>query len=294
MVEDPKPPAYEPVALNGEDADGTNPSVEAGGSAQPQLVTSSRRSINRVLYSVAGWRASFRGIVCAFFMNVATGIVAGIFSAVPFVPSFVGTLLATMALIQLHTTWVHIVIAAPNPLPWYKRLPPFKRTFDATCIPVFVYWAATTLAGWVPWLLASAMNLPLWDPKAPNEIPAYDSSMAWKTTVISIVSFLFAFLVVLPAYVVLVRVQASLLPEGEDPIIPFDRSFDGTVEPSIVSGRGYVTWRDALRTFPRASWIRLYKLVFKAFLVGLAVWITFAAVLVPQIIFTGHKVEHVN
>ena len=60
-------------------------------------------------------------------------------------------------------------------------------------------------------------------------------------------------LFVVPAHVVLARIQASLLSPDEDTIIPFDKTFDGTVTEPAVAGKGYVNMRNALQTFPRAS-----------------------------------------
>ncbi len=275
MVEDPQPPAYEPVALN-DDADG--PALPT----EPKAITSSLRDTNRLLFSVGGWRASFRGILCASALLTATMLVGGIFGIIPFVPSFIGTLLASLALVQLHTTWVHIIISNPSPLPFWKRLPPFRKTLEATWVPVIAHWFSVTLLGWVPGALVYALGLPIWDPKEKNKVPHFEPSMAWKGGIIALVFLAVTVFLVVPAQVILVRVQASLLPPGEDPIIPFDRSFDGTVEPAIVGGKGYVTWRNALKTFPRSSWVRLYVLYLKAFLVTWGVYFLWAVVVIPE------------
>ena len=75
--------------------------------------------------------------------------------------------------------------------------------------------------------------------------------------------------------------QASLLPPDEDTIIPFDRTYGGTLEPAVV-GRGYVSVGDALRTFPRASWVRVYVLHAKIFAAVLLAYAVMLAVFMPQ------------
>jgi hypothetical protein len=292
MVEDAHPPAYEPVALSEEAADGSSPLTPP---PDAHSTTSSLRATNRLLYSVGGWRASFRGFFCALAIGIATTFLAGVFSAIPWIGSFVGTLLAALALVQLETAWVHIAISSPSQLPFYKRLPPFKKTFEATCFPVLGLWAAQSVLQFTPVAMAVAFNLPIWKPTDdPTEVPRYDRSVAWKGPLIGLAVLVISLLLVLPARVALVRVQASLLPPEEDPIVPFDRSFDGKVEPSVVGGKGYVTVRDALATFPRSSWIRLYVLIFKTFLVTLAVWAVFMAVIIPEVVFMGQKSETKN
>lgn len=285
MVENPNPPAYERVALN-DDADDSEaaPLADGAESVAPKPVSASLRALNRLLYSVGGWRGSFRGISCAFAYAVAVSIAGSFIGAFPFVPSFVGTLLAGLALVQLPAAWAHIVMTPSNPAPWYRRLPPLKRTFEATCFPTLAVWLASTLASEVPRGIAYLTHLPIWDPTDPNDIPTYHWSDSWKGSLMAITSlaiYVFAFV---PAYVVLVRVQASLLPPEEDTIVAIDRSFGNTVEPAIVGGKGFVTMKDAIRTVSRESWIRIYLLQAKVFAVGVAVNILMLAVLIPEVI----------
>lgn len=296
MVEDTKPPAYEPVSLNADTDSLAEDQIPTGDrpikiDQQPALITSSLRRTNRLLYSTAGWTANFRGFMCAIALSIAMGIAAVVFSAIPFVPGFVGTLLASLVTVQISTTWTHTVIAAPTSKPWFRRLPPLRRTFEATCLPVFIYWAATTIAQVVPVVVASALGMDVWDPKRPMVMPEYHGSSAWKSLIVVLLALFISVFLTIPAHVVLVRVQASLLAPEEDTIIPFDRSFEGAVEPALVGGKGYVSIKDALRTFTRDSWVRLYKLYIKLFLVSLAFYAVMAAVIIPEVILMLAKSE---
>lgn len=279
IIENTDPPAYEPLALNDDAADGnTPPRTDAG-----KPISSSLRALNRLLYSVGGWRSSFRGLGAYLAYAFAVSLVGGVFSAIPvlgWVP-FVGTLLASLALVQLSTAWVHIAISPPNAAPFWRRLPPFRKTFEATWLPTLAAWAAGTVAGAAPLLVASLVHLPLYDPQNPNDLPEYDGHAAWKILVVLLVTLVVWAALIVPAEVLLVRVQASLLPPDEDSIIPFDRTYDGTLEPAVV-GRGYVSARDALRTFPRASWVRIYILHAKIFAAVLLAYGLMIAVFIPQ------------
>lgn len=278
IIENTDPPAYEPVALTDDATEGTTTRADSG-----KPISSSLRSLNRLLSSVSGWRANFRGLGAYLVYAFAISFISGIFVAVPIVPAFVGSLVASLALVQLSTAWLHIAISPPNPASFWRRLPPFRKTFEATWLPTLATWAAGTILSFVPVAVAYLVKLPLYNPRDPNSLPDYDGHATWKILIILLATLAAWALVIVPTEVVLVRVQASLLPPDEDSIIPFDRTFDGTLEPAVV-GKGYVSVRDALNTFPRASWVRIYILHAKIFGVMLATYAIMTAVFAPQML----------
>lgn len=289
MIEDPEPPPYEPVDLN-EDADSiaedhaplNDRPIKVD--QEPVLVTSSLRRIDRLLSTTAGWTANFRGLPCAIVLSLAAGASGAIFSGIPFVPRSVGVLLASLVTVQLSTAWTHIVISAPSTLRFYQRLPPFGKTFQATAVPIVAHWAATQLTAYLPIGLSYLLGLAHWDVRNPTQVPTYQGDAVWKALIVVIVAVAAVVFLVIPAQVVLVRVQASLLPPDESPILAFDRSFAGKVEPPVVGGKGYVTWMDAWRTFSRQSWIRLYKLIGKILAVEFGVYVLVIAIVVPEFV----------
>ena len=288
MIEDPNPPAYEPLALNDDvETAATGPNKPLSGtpnnghSGKP--ITSSVRATHRLLESVGGFRGRFRGIMAAFALAVSGGIIAGFFNGVG-LPRVVGTLLASLALVQLSTAWIHIIMTVPNPLPFWRRLPALGRTFKATYLPVLVNSAALSAAYLVPLFTAHLLGLEIWDPSHPKDMPKYHSEDAWRSLVVWLVSLAVHLLLVLPSEVALVRVQASLLSPEEQTIIPFDATFQGKVEPAVVDGKGYVSMRDALTTFSRASWIRLYKMYLKVFVISTAAMFGIAMCLTIQMV----------
>lgn len=289
IVEDPSPPAYEPLSGTADDAAAPRPSADAGpeeagqaAAVAPKPITSSIRSIYALLRSIGGWRSSFRGLGCYLTFAFAAAILVGIFSSLPFVPSFLADLLAGLALVQLMTVWTHQIISVPDARPFWRRLPSFKRAFEATCMPVFVYWLAQEVSRFVTELVAAALHLPQWDPSRPGVIPQYKADDAWKWLVVTVVALAGTALLIVPAHVVLVRVQASLLPVEDETIVPFDRSFSGTVEPVVVSGKGYVTMRNAWKTFPLAAWRRLILLYIKIFAISVALYGLLIAIIAPE------------
>ncbi|KAL8371885.1 hypothetical protein RB595_001610 [Gaeumannomyces hyphopodioides] len=264
------------------------------------IFTSSVRATLRQLYRLGGWRALFRGLFCAWVVSVATATVGAIVSTVPFVPFLVGTLVANLALVQLHTAWVHIVISTkPVSLAFWRRMPAFRRTFDATKYVVLVQWFATTLTQYLPfgvaWLVGvpqAALNLYNPNPADDDSAPAGGSQQpiaAWKHVAILAAVILCLLFIHIPAAVALVRVQASILPPEEDTVVPFDRSFGGTVEPAVINGNASVSIPNALRTFSRDSWVRLYKLMAKVIALTFVLFLLIAAVIVPQTVLISRS-----
>jgi hypothetical protein len=293
IIEDENPPAYEPLPSN--NGDGFDEEAAAGSTTKPtdgaaRTVTSSLRSINRLLTSYGGFRANFRGFMCALAQSTLTGIVASIFSWGPVKPF--AELLASLVMVQYATAWVHIVISQPSPRRFWRRLPPFKRAFQATWKAVVVYWAATQVHKWVPTLLANVIGFDA--PNFSNMTPGSDAlrngdiSYIIKAVVYILLSTMLYIVVIIPARVVLVRVQASLLPEDEDAIIPFDRSFDGKVEPAVVGGLGYATVAQAWSTFSRTAWRRVVILYAKIMGVLVAVTLFSWALLIPTGLLLVH------
>lgn len=294
MIEDPAPPAYEPVSLNDDDAQSlpddaaaaATVTADEAGAVSAAPVTSSLRTTLRTLRSVGGWKSFLRGFGCRVAAGLATSFVYGLMVSA-YVPRLIAGPACAVALIQLHTAWVHVVISAPSPLPFWRRLPPFRRVFNAAALPFLAYFLALEVSTFVPQLLARVLGLMQWDKHTDQPgmvVPYPDGSDAWKAVVVFVVMAALRVFLAIPAHVVLTRVQASLLPEEDETIVAFDRSFRGRVEPAVVGGKGYVSPLDAWRTFSRASWVRLVKLYAKLFVVGLAVTFAWALVVVPELL----------
>lgn len=287
MVEDENPPAYEPVALeDGEEQTGRNPTKPTPG--EGKAVSSSIRAMSRLLRANGGFKALFfRGFVCLFAQRIMTLMLVGIFmGALGHMFSPIATLLASLTLVQFSTAWTHIVITKHSDSAFWRRLPPFKRTFNATWKAVVLYWAASEVADWIPYALAALVGLDMPDIELnqPTRVPAPETSELVKALVVLIVGVLVPIFIVIPTRVILHRVQASLLPPDADTIIPFDRTFEGRVEAVVVSGIGYATITDAWATFSNAAWRRLVVLYVKVALIAVGAIFLMTAIVIPEVL----------
>jgi hypothetical protein len=284
IVEDQQPPVYEPVPLKDDD----DPETAAPNAGSPVPVTTTVVGIYRLLKSVGGWTGQFRGLKTAMILHFCTGILSVAVASIPFVPYLVGSLVAQLLLVQLSTAWLHIVISSrENNVSLFRRLPPFAKAFKATALPIFLYWAATSATYEASRLVGYLLSLPMWSFDAPDKVPEMKESDLWKVGPVALVSLVMWAVVLVPVQVLLVRVQASLLPADEDTIVAFDRSFGGAVDPAIVSGKGYVDIKNAFNTFPRSSWIRIFFLRIKIFLLTLGLFAIFYGAVVSITLIGG-------
>lgn len=86
----------------------------------------------------------------------------------------------------------------------------------------------------------------------------------------------------IPATVTMVRVAASMLPEEDETIVSFDRTFGGKTTPVIIGGQGKIGIVEAWRSFPRSSRIRLLKLLAKFVLIVMAIWVAMIATVTAE------------
>ncbi|RYO85567.1 hypothetical protein DL766_007538 [Monosporascus sp. MC13-8B] len=271
IVEDESPPpSYERVSLKEdvEENDGAK-KVEAdvqeeGGPPRSRPVTSGFFAIFRLLHSIGGWRSLFRGFWCATATSVVACLVAFAVCSIPYVPDVVGITVSSLATVQLSAVWLHIVVTAPSPQPFWRRLPGFGAAFRATAVPTLVANAAVLLAYELPAPLLRAMGFETVEGPLPGTITSADRSSLAKILVVVLVELLVMLFFSVPACVVLTRCQAYLLPaeDASRTVVPFDSALglEGEDDPRK---RGYVTILDAWRSFSRAAWRRLVVLYVK-------------------------------
>lgn len=273
MIESPAEAIdFEPLAT--EDPDSAIKDPEQPRTLQP--ITSSFRKSIQLLHAVGGFAGRFRGFGVYFSTAILVQWVAGMVSF--FVPRSLANIVAVVALAQLSMAWTHIVISEPSPKPWYRRIPEAK-TWKKVAGPTALLAVTEQIAVFVPLYIAMACGL--------TENPAYltphqKSMVGVQGLFLVLLGFVLAILLVIPANVVLTRVQASLLSDSEETIVPFDRSFGGKFVPGIVGGDG-ISLLDAWKTFTMENRIRLLKAYAKVAAMQFALWILFTIVLVVQL-----------
>jgi hypothetical protein len=92
-------------------------------------------------------------------------------------------------------------------------------------------------------------------------------------------NLLLLLLLVVPTTIVLVRVQASLLPDNDEAIVPFDKTFGGKADSRSMDSRNQLAMLNAWRSFEWPSRIRLLKIYAKYFVLQIALELLSAGIL---------------
>ncbi|KAF2020832.1 hypothetical protein BU24DRAFT_456861 [Aaosphaeria arxii CBS 175.79] len=251
-------------------------------------ITSSIRGTIRHLVAHAGRWSRFRGyklhVLYSISFSMVSVIAQGMTSFLPGNAMF-GSVIAGVAVANLHATWTHKVISMPTDKSLKERFVP-RSNWKALVLPAAVQASAVHVSAYLAQGLAIVLGLDNLDPEKMRD---YNSSQ-WTSLILRFVAVLFVLLfsalfIVLPALVTLIRVEASILPEDQDTIVPFDRSFAGKVVPKILGGSGAIGFVDAWRSFTWEARGRLIKLYFKISTIMAVLGFLFAQVILFEIYF---------
>ncbi|KAI9837931.1 MAG: hypothetical protein M1838_004709 [Thelocarpon superellum] len=251
---------------------------------KPAPITSSIRGTARHLRAQAGRFARFRGIGLYVIYNLALFHLAAFIR--PISPShYVADGAATVLVAPLMMIWTHVVISKPSSKAWFRRLP--SRLAVIKVLPATTLFA---LAEQVALGLPERLHYRLGLNRVPLDLTTMSAAEAHQAagvvTAKALAVFaacLFSFVMILiPAGVTLTRVQASLLPDSEETIVPIDRTFNGAVTPELVGGTGKLAILSAWRTFDWAARIRLMKLYAKILIIQLTLAIIFLTIIATE------------
>lgn len=296
-IETPTATAFKVDPAESDEADAPLLSTEEEKSAatEPELfyvktkpITSKIRTTIRHIVAEAGPWARFRGLQVAlaytFIQHILLQVLTALFGG-SMISQSLAFVVTTVVLCRLQMLWTHVVISTPSEKEWYRRFP----TIDAgkkIILPTAV-WALAQLATiYVPITLFMAFGLEgyLQNPAAFNELsPMQQKSVMLASFAVMMSGIATTVLIAFPASVIFDRVQASLLPEENDSIVPFDRTFGGKVQPQAVGGTGVVSMLDAWKTFDWAARFRLVKLYAKIFAIQVSMTVLFVLFAVFQV-----------
>lgn len=237
------------------------------------------------LKAQGGRFARFRGFHISVIYNIIHSLIVHLLTLGtknPLIRSCV-VILTTIAMCRLQMTWTHIIISAPSTKRWWRRIPSVKAGKNII-IPTAILAIAVEAAIYVPGALFPTVHDQLLNPGVYGSNPNTVQKIALvEMILVGLIAIGTVILVVIPADVTLKRVQASMLPEEDDSIVPFDRTFAGKVKPEILGGSGAVGMLDAWKTFDRSARIRLIKLYAKVFAVQAATTFMFIFVIIGEL-----------
>lgn len=270
---------------------------------EPELLIVKSRPITATICSTmkhlraqAGRWSGFRGIALAVVYRLLEASLSGIlasFASSTLLGYVFAVIVTNVALAGLDMTWTHIVISAPSTRPWWQRIPSLDRV-KVIIIPTAIYTIAEQGSKLLPYAIMKAFSFEayLHDPSSfQNATPEFHREMLAKWLLVLLVGIASYFLILIPATITLRRVQASMLPDEDESIVPFDRTFNGKVQPVVAGGSGAVSMLDAWKSFDWPAWIRYLKLQIKLVALALVTSIMFGAIVAGEIVMfkTGGK-----
>jgi len=247
--------------------------------------TSSLRDTLRHLKSQAGRFAPWRGFPVFILYNITFCIIGNILMAVlPKILYPISYLIAyaiTGAVLSpVHATWTHKVIAMPSKTWFWQRMispKDFKRIFLAGAFAA----TAEYIAVYITFGVFFLVNLDHSSDVSPV-------SAIFRTLAIFAAFFACVLFIVLPAKVTLIRIEASLLPEDQDTIIPFDRTFAGKVTSKLLGGTGAIGFVDAWKSFNWEARRRVLMVCLKSICIESIFVIAFVHIIILEVwVFLG-------
>ena len=233
------------------------------------------------------------------FFNLSVAVLTAVMTSIPYMPKILGIAVAPLPIVQLYTAWVHIAMSAPSPKPFLRRFPNFVAAFRATALPTLAMWLAVGVAQELPLIMYGALEIDAfaWDLTGSGDaattvaVPYLD--LGRPLDILKLIAICVAWLAptaafVVPAHAVLTRVQASMLPADEHPIISFDRSFGGR---RTEGDDRPIGMRQAWQSLSLPAWLRLYILYVKVFLITLGASIFMAAAIGIQILIVWSNLK---
>lgn len=181
-------------------------------------------------------------------------------------------------------TWIHVVISEPSPRRWYQRIPfPYARTWKKIAPAVAIWAVSSQVVTVLPMMMAGT-----WGAMRRFHDPEFEPGMkdayatAGQLFMAMFLTILLLVLVQVPATVAMVRVAASMLPEEDETIVPFDRTFGGLTTPEIIGGQGKIGIVEAWRSFNWECRRRLLRTVVKVAAILMATWFIFSVVVMIE------------
>lgn len=257
-------------------------------SRRSNFVSSSIRCTLRHLQTEAGDFSALRGIGTQWMLqflstlvNLAIGYVLPTkLIHAPRILSILGTVLTALLLAQADTAWLHITISKPRLKFWFRRLPlTFLTMIKILWIPTITLVLAQEFVDWAPSMLLSSKSAQ----GGPGQgqrgmIHVTDGPVVrigmfkflWSllaSQLRSLVRPILKTIIAMPIEAVYRRMQASVLPDEDDPIVPIDRSFSGSPNSGILYQQKPLDFLSACRSIDRPTIVRLALLYVKFHLI---------------------------
>jgi hypothetical protein len=262
-----------------------------------QLITKKIRTAMAHLREIGGFKSLYRGFkLCLLYSGLF--VTLEILLSGPLYPfsirQVVVDTISLFTLCTIHCSWTHAIIRA-QPSSTNRRKnqhTTLTHTGWTRFIPGF--WSRHLILPNIRLLITSTIFSygTMVTAKFAQQQATSNASHSGNTRIVVVISLallptavglLALFFMVLPALFALVRVEASLLPESDDAVVPFDRAFGGRIDYSENLPRWSYVYRNlttfgAWQTIEWEVYRRVVAIYVKFLLIGMVVCLFFALV----------------
>lgn len=297
IIED-KPPAYadEPDApLEKEPLMPSEAEADVEVTLTPNKpITAKIRTTMRHMTSVGGFFARWRGARYSIIYHLLHSLASNFLSSLlgfGIMGHALVYVFVSVALARVHMVWTHSMIAYPSSKSIFGRMVPRKQC-KALLLPSLVFALAQQATFILPVIVAFSLGLPEINQDtvrhAANKQDCHQMALlGLRFLAVPATAIFVAFAVLLPATVTLTRVEALLLPEGEDTIVPFDRHAILADVDLTARGSSKALFLQAWRSFDRAARWRLIKLYTKMVMIQISIIFVSAHLMVAETFLIG-------
>lgn len=257
-------------------------------------ITASIRNTMAHLSSVGGFTSRWRGLRASAMYHGLHSIITNFLASLlgfGLAGNTVIYVLVSVGLARFHMAWTHAMIATPSNKPFWRNMVSRKES-KAIVAPALVF-ALAQQATWVlPVAVAYALGLNTIEQDhvveaANHKDCAMLGLMGLRFLAVPATAIFVAFAILLPATVTLTRVEALLLPEDRETIVPFDRqALVGDLD-LTARGSSKALFIQAWRSFDSASRWRLIKLYVKMAFLQLGVVFVSAHLMIAEMYVIG-------
>ncbi|KAK5142792.1 hypothetical protein LTR32_004935 [Rachicladosporium monterosium] len=222
------------------------------------------------LQRIGGFRARWRGLGLSILYHGLHGTFSNLLAGVMgfgLVGHFISYIVVSLGLARIHMVWTHSMIAYPSTKSFWRRIVPRKQC-KAILLPSLVFAVAQQATIGLPLMVALAMGLPEIKHEHVMATAQHENCgkmvlLALRFLAVPATAIFVVLAVLLPASMTLTRIEATLLPEDEQTIVPFDReAIVGELDLS-VRGSSKALFVQAWRSIDRSARLRVVKMYAK-------------------------------
>jgi hypothetical protein len=264
-------------------------------------VTSGVRKTIKYLRAEAGRWAMFRGLGYLLVYGLFEGLINGFLTAclrplLSFAVDIIVPIFTPVLLWRLNNAWLHKVISKPAQKNWYTRVREQKGS-STVKMAIFLWAICRSVASFIPGVLLYFLVLKKFE-TVDGDVRFHGSVLQTALEFLGIfpLAMVLPLLLVAPATIILVRIQASMLPVNDEGIVRLDNalcksvapeSTDGNTASEPTVGNNKLTLLGVLHSFAWPARICLLKIYAKCYAIQIALSLVCAVVVI--VIFLTFK-----